>query len=177
MSELAPPRSEHKPITVALIGAGATILVALIGLVPTLLRGKSGAAPSGAAEPAPVRAVQAEAPAAARKLFSFRKAKPAKAEPPPLRLSHRKAMVPGQGMVLGLTNATDKETLKNVVVLVTSASAKDERRYRVARSIRPSDSIAVGWRELRGWKLRPGDRVKIKVDGYAVPVEAIIPRR
>jgi hypothetical protein len=203
MSEPTPPKTEHKAITVALIGAFATIVVALIALVPNLLtsppekptRGRGTVsvireeAPSRAqvvprfetekapAEPATRPLVHSQpTPAQERPAwFGLRKSNPPKTNQPPITISFRKSKILGQGMVIGLTNASKKETLKNIVVVVKSRE-EGEHSHRVARSIRANDSIAVGWRELRGWKLKPEDRVKITVDGYPAPIEVVIPR-
>jgi hypothetical protein len=168
MSEQSASKSE-KAIAVAFIGAAATIIVALIGVVPPLFRDKGSAEAAAGARPAP----RSGGP---RTVFLFGKPAPPRHERPPLRVSHRRSKIPGQGMVLGLGNTTEKETLRQVFVAVQSAGEEGERSYRVARSIRPNDTLAVGWKELRGWKLRPGDRVKVKVEGYTLPLKTTIPR-
>ena len=187
MSEPATIKSERNSIAIALIGGLATIVAALIGLIANSNNSRADRAAlddsgrkeerrqqtSGALHTEsgggksvipPIRLVLSTPPPAAsseRTRFS---------------ISYRKAAIPGHGVVLGLTNATDKETLKNVVVLVKSSAGGGERSYRVARSLSPKETISVGWKELDGWKLNPGDVVKVKVDGDARPVEVIIPR-
>jgi hypothetical protein len=192
--------SSNKGVLIAVIGAGATIVAALIGLASALLGPRGGDSPSCSQgkdpekprvavvspdtpsgrreEAAPVR--PPEGPAAEpdkRPLLTrlFTRAKPIKPEAPPITLSWRKSKIPGHGMVVGLTNAAEKETLKNVVVSVKTKRERGGRSYRPG-SIKPKKVVEVGWRELKNWKLIPGDRVTITADGYEKPVEVVVPR-
>ena len=98
-----------------------------------------------------------------------------KAGPPPLKVSFRKSQIPTQGMVAGLTNASSTEVIKVVVVLVQGKNEKEGRSYRIAREVKPLDSISVGWVELDGWKLKPGDALRIRCARYTDDLACEVP--
>src|SRR5262249_45961099 len=98
-----------------------------------------------------------------------------KQEPRPLRLSYRKSPIPTQGMVLGINNPSNSETINVVVVFVQGKADKEERSYRLDKAVKPLNSISVGWVELDGWKLKSGDKLRIRCDGYAKELETEVP--
>src|SRR6185312_6900877 len=89
--------------------------------------------------------------------------------PPPIELSFRKAQIPTRGMVVGIKNAADGETLEKLTVEVRSPGEETPRSHVIKTGIKPHDSITVGWVELDGWKLKPGDEFSIKVSRYSEP--------
>jgi hypothetical protein len=170
--------SSRKPVTVALISAFATIVVALVGLAPTFLRGKPDAAPpEKVARPLPKETPRPEPPSSPPATPPSRAVVAASGDQPPIKISYRRSKILGQGMVAGLTNTAEGKTLRNVIVLVRSPGDGHDRTYRVARSLRANGTVSVGWRELDGWKLEPGDRLKVKADGYPGCVESVVPRK
>ncbi len=170
MAEPAPNRSESKTLVVALIGAGATVVAALIGLAPVLFGD---------------RKTEARSPGESINVSDRGKDSPA--HPPrvearptgsvPVTVSGwRTSPIPGKGLVLAVTNDSARP-LKNVQVHVQSAGGPGERSYRVARSLAAGESLSIGWRELDGWPLKPGDRVRIAADGYVNAVETVVPSK
>jgi hypothetical protein len=96
-------------------------------------------------------------------LSGCRRAAPAPAprpEPPPLKLSFRKSQIPTESMVAGINNPSSSESIKVIAVFVKGKDEKEERSYRLDREVKPLDSISVGWVELNGWKLKPGDKLR-----------------
>jgi hypothetical protein len=91
---------------------------------------------------------------------------PAVVGPPPLTASFRKASVPTKGYVVGLSNVDSPQAIHVVQIYVQSANEKDERPYRVDKSVSMKDSISLGWMELDGWPLKSGDRLRVECSGY-----------
>ena len=91
---------------------------------------------------------------------------PAKVGPPALNVSFRKSQVPGKGMVANVNNRSSSDSITLAVVFVQGKGEKEERSYRVDREVKPLDSTTVGWMELGGWKLKHGDKLRIRCDGY-----------
>jgi hypothetical protein len=89
-----------------------------------------------------------------------------KAGPPPFKVSFRKSLILGQGLVANVNNVSSMEPIKLTVVFVQGKDEKEERSYRLDRMIKPLDSLSVGWAELNGWKLKPGDKLRIRCEGY-----------
>jgi hypothetical protein len=98
-----------------------------------------------------------------------------RAGPPPLKVSFRKALIPTQGMVAGINNPSSAESVKVVAVFVQGKGEKEERSYRLDRMVKPLDSITVGWVELDGWKLKPGDKLRIRCQGYTDDLACEVP--
>ena len=96
--------------------------------------------------------------------------------PPPIEFSFRKAQIPTRGMVVGIKNAADGETLEKLTVEVRSPGEETPRSHVIETGIKPHDSITVGWVELDGWKLKPGDNVSVKVAGYSKPKTITVPK-
>ncbi|HEV3343296.1 MAG TPA: hypothetical protein VG125_23190 [Pirellulales bacterium] len=90
-----------------------------------------------------------------------------KAGPPPFKVSFRKSQIPGEGMVANVNNASSTESITVEVVFVQGKEEKEERSYRLGRPVKPLDSIPVGWAELGGWKLKSGDKLRIRCGGYS----------
>src|SRR5262249_51486931 len=86
--------------------------------------------------------------------------------PPGFKVSFRKSQIPGQGMVANVNNPSATETIKVAVIFVQGKGEKEERSYRLDRDVKPLDSLTVGWAELGGWKLKRGDKLRIRCDGY-----------
>lgn len=98
-------------------------------------------------------------------------AAPPKAEAPPLKVSFRKPPIPTQGLVAGLNNPSATHAIKVIAVFVQGKGEKQERSYRLDREIKPLDSISVGWIELDGWKLKSGDKLRVRCEGYTRDLE------
>jgi hypothetical protein len=93
-------------------------------------------------------------------------ARAVKAGPPPFQVSFRKSQIPGQGLVANVNNKSPKETITLTVVFVQGKGEKTDRSYRLDRELKPLDSQSIGWLELGGWKLKHGDKLRIRCDGY-----------
>jgi hypothetical protein len=104
-----------------------------------------------------------------------RSASPPKAGPPPLKVSFRKSQIPTQGMVASVNNPSSAESIKVVAVFVEGKGEKEERSYRLDRLVKPLDSISVGWTELDGWNLKPGDKLRIQCEGYTDDLGCEVP--
>jgi hypothetical protein len=70
-------------------------------------------------------------------------------------------------MVANVNNPSATESIKVAVVFVQGKGEKEERSYRLDRELKPLDSMPVGWSELGGWKLKHGDKLRIRCDGYS----------
>jgi hypothetical protein len=110
-------------------------------------------------------------------LVAWYAVRPPKDEPPPISLSYRVSKIPGQGMVMGITNHSDNEPLTGVQVSITFPNEGAERTYVVKKQPGPRDSIAVGWVELDGWKLKRGDKVAVRCRSYTQAIEDEVPER
>ena len=100
-----------------------------------------------------------------------------KAGPPPIEFSFRPSQVPTKGMVAGIRNASKSETLTDFVVHVSAPNEKGTRSHRLNSPIRPEDSITVGWVELDGWKLKPGDQLSVKCNEYTADATTVVPEK
>lgn len=78
-------------------------------------------------------------------------------------------------MVAGVRNTSDEETLANLVIRVSSREEEAERSHRLKIELLPQDSITVGWQELDGWKLHPGDELTVSCDQYKGKVTVTVP--
>jgi len=78
-------------------------------------------------------------------------------------------------MVAGINNPSSSESIQVVAVFVQGKGEKEERSYRIDRELKPLDSIAVGWVQLNGWKLKPGDKLRIRCEGYTGDLESEVP--
>lgn len=101
----------------------------------------------------------------------------ARAGAPPLEFSFRKSQVPTLGMVVGMKNASQNETLMRLTVEIRSLNEKNTRSHVVEKEIKPRDTVTVGWVELDGWKLKPGDEIFVTADGYMDPKKVTVPER
>ena len=104
---------------------------------------------------------------AALPLFSACDGVPPEPKPgaPPLAFHYRKAQIPGKGLVAGIENTSPGETLSDFVIKISSK--EDQRSYRIGKTLRPEDSMTVGWVELDGWKLKEDDQLSISCEQYA----------
>ena len=94
---------------------------------------------------------------------------------PPLKLSFRKSQIPTEGMVAGINNPSSSESIKVIAVFVQGKNEKEERSYRIDHELKPLDSISVGWIQLNGWKLKSGDKLRVRCEGYARDLEGEVP--
>jgi len=78
-------------------------------------------------------------------------------------------------MVAGINNPSSSESIQVVAVFVRGKGEKEERSYRIDRELKPLDSISVGWIQLNGWKLKPGDKLRIRCEGYTDDLESEVP--
>jgi hypothetical protein len=101
---------------------------------------------------------------------------PAVAGPPPLRVSFRPSKIPTEGMVAGFNNLSELESIRVIAVFVQGKGEKAERSYRLDREIKPLDSISFGWIESNGWKLKPGDKLRVRCDRYQSDLECEVPK-
>lgn len=86
--------------------------------------------------------------------------------PPPFKVSFRKSQIPGQGLVANVNNKSSTDKITVAVAFVQGKGEKDERSYRLDRKLKPLDSMSIGWQELGGWKLKHGDKFRIRSDEY-----------
>ena len=91
--------------------------------------------------------------------------------PPPLRVSFRNSQIPTEGKVASITNPSETRAIKVVAVFVQGKKEKEERSYRLDHEILPLDSISVGWAQFGGWKLKNGDKLRIRCEGYTGDLE------
>lgn len=80
-------------------------------------------------------------------------------------------------MVIGIKNASQNETLKELTVEVRSPNEETTRSHVIEKEIKPRDTVTVGWVELDGWKLEPGDKVSVTADGYTDAKKVTVPER
>ena len=95
--------------------------------------------------------------------------------PPPIEFSFRKSQIPLKGMVMGIQNTSDTD-LEVVTISVRSPKDEGARSHVIETRIVPKDSITVGWVELDGWKLKPGDEVTVECTGYNAPKKVTVPK-
>ena len=98
-----------------------------------------------------------------------------KAGPPPFKVSFRKSPIPNQGMVANVNNPLTTESIKVLVVFVQGKNEKEERSYRLDHEVKPLDSLSVGWAELKGWTLMPGDKLRLLCEGYSADLACAVP--
>jgi hypothetical protein len=102
------------------------------------------------------------------------KAEP-QAGPPPIAFSFRKAQVPTRGLVVGLSNTSTNQSLTDLVVQVTAPNEQRARSHRVGGPIEPQDTITIGWMELDGWKLKPGDSLTVSCQEFSEASKTEVP--
>jgi hypothetical protein len=78
-------------------------------------------------------------------------------------------------MVAGINNPSSSESIQVVAIFVRGKGEKEERSYRIDGELKPLDSIAVGWVQLNGWKLKGGDKLRIRCEGYTDDLESEVP--
>ncbi|MCE9563350.1 MAG: hypothetical protein K8U57_15015 [Planctomycetes bacterium] len=80
----------------------------------------------------------------------------------PITTAFRNSLV-GKGMVLVIRNDSADQTLPSLGVVVRSAKRGDnsELNRQVAQDVKPGQVVEVGWAELSGWRLEPGESVDI----------------
>jgi hypothetical protein len=100
---------------------------------------------------------------------------PEKGEAPPLQVSFRKSQVPTQGMVAGINNPSATHSLKVTAVFVQGKNDKQARSHRLDCELKPLDTTTLGWMELDGWKLKSGDKLRIRCEGYTKDFECEVP--
>lgn len=93
---------------------------------------------------------------------------------PPVEFSFRESQIPTRGMVVGVQNTSSDETLEGLVVRVHSPGEEGVRSH-VIGSLLPQDTITVGWMELDGWVLKPGDEMTVSCDQYTGEANTTVP--
>lgn len=88
----------------------------------------------------------------------------AKTKPLPVEVSFRPSAV-GKGLVMRVKNVSADKTLTDLLVGVTAARGqKAGSTARVLpRPLEPGREVEVGWAELGGWQLAPGETVELSV--------------
>lgn len=98
--------------------------------------------------------------------------------PPPITTSYRpSALGVGMGgMVLKITNASDKP-LHKITLLSTANDVKDQKReFVVADTLQPHKTIELGVWELDGWMQKPGYLNRITCHGFSGSIEERVPK-
>lgn len=72
---------------------------------------------------------------------------------------------------MGLTNPSREQPCTIIAVSVQSDSDVERRSYRLDRTIRPLDSITIGWIECDGFELKQGDRLWIHCKEFQQDME------
>lgn len=80
-------------------------------------------------------------------------------------------------MVIGIKNASENETLNKLTVEVRSHNEETTRSHVIEKQIKPRDTVTVGWVELDGWRLEPGDKVSVTADSYRDPKKVTVPKQ
>ena len=93
---------------------------------------------------------------------------------PPLEFRTVKPQNADEGLVVGIRNTSDV-TMDAVVVSIESPTVKGRRSYRHDKPLSPEDTIAVGAKELDGWKLKASDKLKVKCRQYSGEAEYTVP--
>jgi len=83
---------------------------------------------------------------------------------PPISVATRESLV-GQGIVLEVTN-TSSDYLHEVTVDITSPSGEKKQYYQT--TLKPHESVNVGWLKLDGWPIPEGSEVSVSCKGYAL---------
>ncbi len=89
---------------------------------------------------------------------------------PPLSIGKKESLV-GQGIVITLTNTSDKH-LHDVVMDIVSPAG--EARQLTMPTLNPHESTSVGWLKLDGWPIPEGSKVSVSCKGYAMAVRATL---
>ncbi len=85
---------------------------------------------------------------------------------PPISIGQKESTV-GQGIVISLTNTSDKH-LHEVVVDIESPDG--EAKQFVIPTLTPHESFNLGWMKLDGWPIPKGSRVKVSAKDFAMAV-------
>lgn len=86
------------------------------------------------------------------------------ANPPPLSVVQRDSLV-GEGKVLIITNVTN-EFLHDCTIKIQADNGNEFGPVVFAATIKPHDSVEVGWMELGDWIIEPGEKVTISARDY-----------
>jgi hypothetical protein len=95
---------------------------------------------------------------------------------PPIEFSFRKSQVPTKGMVVGIRNISQDETLTKFVVKVSGPDEQNTRSHVVDAPVSPQDTITIGWVELDGWELKPDDEVSVTCEQYTGAATTVVPK-
>ena len=95
---------------------------------------------------------------------------------PPIVLSSREPIIPGLGLVLEVTNASDK-TIHRVTIEVQAFDGSVLPSTLVAKTIKPHCTADLGPLQLMssGWKMEAGQAVIISCHGYRQNIFAVVP--
>lgn len=82
--------------------------------------------------------------------------------PLPLETKFRTSLL-GRGMVLQLKNLNPNRPLDNLVLTVTAAGGEKAGRstFELKRPLESGVEMELGWIELHGWELAPGETIQI----------------
>jgi hypothetical protein len=90
---------------------------------------------------------------------------------PPLSVVQRDSIV-GEGKVLIITNASD-EYLHNCTIKIQAANGNTLGQSVFAATLKPHESIEIGWLELGNWTIEPGQIVTLGARGYGTCAKGI----
>jgi hypothetical protein len=95
---------------------------------------------------------------------------------PPIVLSSRIPVIPGLGLVLEITNASDK-TIHRVTVELQAADGSTLPPILVSKTLEPHSTADLGPLQLMGtgWKIEAGQAAVISCHGYRRDLFAVVP--
>lgn len=93
---------------------------------------------------------------------------------PPLNVTYRSSQIPGYGFVVNIQNASKTSPAVIESFKVSSKTGKTMSQELKVK-ILPTNSIDVGWSDLKPWKLQSGDEVEVQCSGISKPVTLKIP--
>ncbi len=72
----------------------------------------------------------------------------------------------GQGLVVTVTN-TSEEFLHDVTITIESPSNEVKKHFEA--TLKPHDSVDIGWLKLEGWPIPEGSKVTVSCKGFLRP--------
>lgn len=96
----------------------------------------------------------------------------------PVEVRFRASAV-GKGMVLHVKNASDRPLVDLGITITAAGGEKAGRIVRgMKRPLEPGQEVEIGWAELDGWQLSPGEKVELWLPepGYE-PVVVTVPAK
>ena len=83
---------------------------------------------------------------------------------PPLSIVQRDSLV-GVGKVLIITNTSD-DHLHECTIELSAPSGQHYGPTVFAATLKPHETVEIGWMELGEWKVEPGETVTFSAKGY-----------